>query len=323
MRDEHDQEGEAPNSEERKEGYMSSQELQTLRAQFAHHEEVLIQKRRYAGVKEAMHRGVIVEKESQFATVRIPGIGLQKIHYKRLFKVPPPPTPPEPEPKPEQHALRAVPSAFANVSEIANRHHDQQLVKIPGKRLDAEPNDIRNVRVGEDVMVVETLGQNARFSKPRKGRVVERLHSGVRVVFADDKSEKAVQWNRLQRVEDPTAAPIKEAPKHYEWAAPPEPPAPPTELAASIPEPKPAPKPEAPAAPAAAPPALPTSIRYEPSSEVQTWLSMGSQILDDMVARQARLREEAAAKIAEADDLQTQITAFKSFQAVAEKATKT
>lgn len=316
MKDEHDQQdGDAPNSEERKEGYMSQQELQTLRAQFAHHEEVLVQKRRYAGVKEAMHRGVIIEKESQFATVRIPGIGLQKIHYKRLFKVPPPP---EPEPKPEQPpALRAVPSAFANVSEIANRHHDQQLVKIPGKRPDA--SDIRTLRVGEYVLVNETLGQNARFSKPRKGRVAELLHSGVRVVFEDDRSEKAIQWNRLQRVEEPPAAPPEQPSRRYEWTAPP----PPPEPEAAAPEPKPEPKPAAPAAPAAAPPTIPTTIRYEPSSEVQTWLSMGSQILDDMVARQARLRDEAAAKVAEADDLEAQIAAFKSFQAVAEKATKT
>lgn len=143
--------------------------------------------------------------------------------------------------------------------------------------------EARSLGVGDDVMVHEILGSNARFSKPRKARIVERLSSGVRVVFFDDKSEKAVQWNRIERAVDelaPTAPSVQPTP-------PRQPPPP------SIQPPPPV------AATATTPPVeVPKAV-----SDLTAWLEMGAQLLDQLVRKQTTLREEAKQHASEAQRL--------------------
>jgi hypothetical protein len=140
--------------------------------------------------------------------------------------------------------------------------------------------EARSLGVGDDVMVHEILGTNARFSKPRKARIVERLSSGVRVVFFDDKSEKAVQWNRIERaVDELTPAYSQDQP-----GIRPPPRQPETVLIATKPEPTLEPTPK-------------------PISDLTAWLEMGAQLLDQLVRKQTALRDEAKQHASEAQRL--------------------
>lgn len=336
---------------------MAHADLQDLSISFELKEEVLVEKRKYGDNERnsaaSVRRAVIVKKERAFALVEFLEkdsslkVDRQKIPYKRLKKVPKPkppalseaPTPARDNGNATPSPLRAVPPAFANVK-LVPPQPEQKLVKLPRKEpaqqslpttppsvsssgvypqgyipkieptpeatrptpspveptpaLDDSKRETRELGVGDDVLVHEILGQNARFSKPRRARIVERLHSGVRVVFADDKSEKAVQWNRLELAEDPAAPPSIQPP--------PKPPAaPPIEAKLTTPPP-----------PIEAP---------KPISELTTWLEMGAQLLDQLVRKQAALRNEAkehtdeaarlvalaSEKTLEADSMQAQI----------------
>lgn len=65
-------------------------ELQSLRAKFAPGDEVLVERRAYAG-RQTIHRGEIVEKQPQVAIVRFAGRKgrtREEVPYQRLRKVP-------------------------------------------------------------------------------------------------------------------------------------------------------------------------------------------------------------------------------------------
>lgn len=344
---------------------MAQADLQDPSADFDLKEEVLVEKRKYGDNERnstaSVRRAIILKKERAFALVEfvVKDSSLrsdkQKIPYTRLKKVPPPPVQVAKAPAPTpgngnatSEALRAVPTAFANVKLVPPQQPEQKLVQLPKKQqpeqqrlptspLMAEPppdsvastsnsgvypqgyispiepttasetkqslpppietpaptaltpkQEARELGVGDDVMVHAVLGGNARFMRPRKARIVERLHSGVRVVFFDDKSEKAVQWNRIEPfVEELTPA------------LPSVPPAPPKQP----PSIQPSPKPPAPPQPVAA--ALPTPPVEvpKPVSDLTAWLEMGAQLLDQLVRKQTALREEAKQHAAEAQRL--------------------
>jgi hypothetical protein len=120
--------------------------LQERREKFKTGDEVLVPKRKYGANEAGLVRGIIINKDAAFATVKFPesGRATQKIPYKQLIAVPnpdeaqtilvdvsqPPPQRVLVVEAPAPTALRAIPTAFSLLTESNRLAHEPEKVSL-------------------------------------------------------------------------------------------------------------------------------------------------------------------------------------------------